>query len=325
MQYQEFVCAVEKKMNKKMEGGMKASLHKTVKNNGTERTGLMIETPGKNIFPTIYLEEFYERFQKGEMIDAVIDDILECYQDAESETPTGVYMLEHFEQIREKIVFKLINTKQNEKQLRELPNLPFLDLSIVFYVLLNVRDRGTATMLIKNEHLRMWNVGKTDIYEAAGENMIRLLPAELYTVKQTVEEIMHPSGQKKRQNLLKEKEENQVLDDQKISVEEEQQIPVEEEQDFMYVLSNHLRSFGAACILYPHVLEMVGDVIGEDFYVLPSSVHEVIVVPESYSMEQGEMEAMVTEINETQVAAEEVLSNHAYFYERKTGKLALSK
>ena len=64
MQYQEFVCAVEKKMNKKMEGGMKASLHKTVKNNGTERTGLMIETPGKNIFPTIYLEEFYERFQK---------------------------------------------------------------------------------------------------------------------------------------------------------------------------------------------------------------------------------------------------------------------
>lgn len=309
MKYQEFVCAVEKKMNQKMEGGMKANLHKTIKNNGTERVGIMIETPGKNIFPTIYLEEFYERFQKGEMIDAVIDDILKFYRDAKLETPTGVSMLEHFEQIREKIVFKLINTERNEELLREIPNLPFLDLSIVFYVLLNVKNKGTATMLIKNEHLRMWKVEKTDVYEAAGKNMIHLLPAELHTMKQTVEEIMHPAEKIKMQNLLAEK----------------QKLPGEEEEDFMYVLSNPLRSFGAACMIYPHVLEMVGEVIGEDFYVLPSSVHEVIIVPESYSMEQSEMDAMVTEINETQVADEEVLSNHAYFYECEAKRLILQK
>lgn len=99
----------------------------------------------------------------------------------------------------------------------------------------------------------------------------------------------------------------------------------EDEGDFMYVLSNQLRSFGAASIVYPHVLEMVGKIVGEDFCVLPSSVHEVIIVPESYSLEQKEMDEMVTEINATQVADEEVLSNHAYFYERAAKKLILQK
>ena len=93
----------------------------------------------------------------------------------------------------------------------------------------------------------------------------------------------------------------------------------------MYVLTNSLRNLGASCILYPHVLDMAGEIIGEDFYVLPSSIHEVILVPESNAMEQMEMDEMVTEINATQVAEEEILSNHAYFYERETGLLILQQ
>ena len=46
-----------------------------------------------------------------------------------------------------------------------------------------------------------------------------------------------------------------------------------------YVLSNKLRNYGAACIAYPHVLEMIGGILGTDYYVLPSSVHEVVIVP----------------------------------------------
>jgi hypothetical protein len=91
----------------------------------------------------------------------------------------------------------------------------------------------------------------------------------------------------------------------------------------MYVLSNPVRSFGAACIVYPEVLDMAGQVLGEDYYVLPSSVHEVVLVPVSKSMEPGEMDAMVMEINQTQVAEEEILSDHAYLYQRDAKSLVM--
>lgn len=70
---------------------------------------------------------------------------------------------------------------------------------------------------------------------------------------------------------------------------------------------------------------MLAGVLKENFYVLPSSVHEVIIVPESSQIRQSELERMVREINETQVPEEEILSNHAYFYYAQEGKLQLGR
>ena len=69
MTYQEFVCAIETKMNQKLEGGVKAAQYTAIKNNGKVKKGLLIETPGVNISPTIYLEEFYQRFTDGESME----------------------------------------------------------------------------------------------------------------------------------------------------------------------------------------------------------------------------------------------------------------
>ena len=105
-------------------------------------------------------------------------------------------------------------------------------------------------------------------------------------------------------------------------IHEELELP---EKDKMYVLSNKLKNYGAACIAYPYILDMLAGVLKENFYVLPSSVHEVIIVPESSRIRQSELERMVREINETQVPEEEILSNHAYFYYAQEGKLQLGK
>ena len=70
---------------------------------------------------------------------------------------------------------------------------------------------------------------------------------------------------------------------------------------------------------------MAGRILGDDYYVLPSSVHEVVLVPESKGMAPDEMDAMVAEINETHVEEEELLSNHAYIYERKARRLTMRK
>ena len=100
-------------------------------------------------------------------------------------------------------------------------------------------------------------------------------------------------------------------------------ILLEKKKDYdqMYVLSNKFRNYGAACIAYPNVLEMIGQILKKDYYILPSSVHEVIIVPYSEIYVCSKLDEMVREINSTQVEEEDVLSNHVYLYDRVSGKL----
>ncbi len=302
MTYQEFVCAIEKRMNQKLEGGIKASQYTAVKNNGKVKKGLLIEAPGVNISPTIYLEEFYHRYLDGELVDELVQDILNFYRIVKCDRSMDTNDIEHYDKIQDKIVFKLVHTEKNRELLGGVPHIEVLDLSIVFYVLLDVNSQGTATMTVNNEHLQYWDVTADELLALARKNVARLLPAELFTMQQAVDVILC-TVPGKRENLLNES--------------------VTEADDFMYVLSNPIRSFGAACIIYPDVLDMAGQVLGEDYYVLPSSVHEVVLVPASKGMKPEDMNAMVTEINQTQVAEEEILSNHAYLYQREARRLVM--
>ena len=90
----------------------------------------------------------------------------------------------------------------------------------------------------------------------------------------------------------------------------------------MYVLSNQEKLYGAACMLYPEVLSAFGEICGRDFYVLPSSIHEVLLVFAEEGKEK-ELKEIVTDMNRNHVAPEEVLSDSIYHYNTKKGSLCL--
>lgn len=302
MNYSEFVCAVKENLNHKMKDGVTASVYTAVKNNGKERTGVLFETPGINISPTIYLEEYYEGYRSGKPLDMIVDGILEFYETVKRKESWDYENILCFEGVKDRIVFKLINTEKNCGRLAHVPHMELLDLSIVFYVLLDVTDEGTAAMLIEDNHLCKWHVTTDQLWELGIENARKLLPAEFFTMNYALRELAAgmaaDSGE--TENLL---------------------AGGGRERDGMYVLSNRIRNYGAACIAYPYVLRMIGQILGEDYYILPSSVHEVIIVPCSVSPLTGELDDMIREINMTQVADEEILSDHSYYYIRQTDRL----
>lgn len=305
MGYQDFLYAVEKELNNKLKEGIKASVYTAIKNNGREKKGVMIEMQGSNAAPTIYLEGFYLRFQRGEPMERLIHEIMTFYNSVRSQEIWDCSRFENYSEISGRIVFKLIHSSKNRMMLRKVPSIEVLDLSIVFYMLLEMDKNGTASIQISNEHLEKWGIQKEELFQIAVKNIRRLLPAEFFTMRHAIEEMLESQEDCKTENLLE-----QVKKDKK---------------DVMYVLTNTIRNYGAACMMYPHVLEMIGDMIHEDFFILPSSVHEVIIVPESKGLEPAEMDDMVAEINETQVEPEEVLSDHAYFYQREGKRLMLRK
>lgn len=302
MNYTEFVCAVEKSMKLKMEEGVRVSSCTAVKNNGKERKGISVETPGVNISPTIYLEEYYQCYQGGKKLEEIVEDICAFYESIRKEESMDYKKILSYEGVKDRIVFKLINTEKNREFLETVPHTDFLDLSVVFYVLLEVSREGSAMMTICNSHLKQWNIGSEVLRKTAEENVRQILPAELLTMRHALEGL---AGNREdgAENLFTESA---------------------GERDGMYVLTNRMGSYGAACIAYPCVPRMIGEALGSDYYILPSSVHEVIIVPACSDLETSELEAMVREVNETQVADEEVLSDHVYFCEYGSDRLRLA-
>ena len=305
MEYKKFVCMVEEKLNLKLEGGMKASKYSVVKNNGMEKTGMILESDEYNIAPAIYLEEFFEQYQKGMSIDRIVNEILEFYEKVKVEEDYDVSQLSLYENVKKKVAFKLVNTEKNQQMLKEVPHIPLLDLSIVFYILVDVDEKGSATIQIRNEHIENWNVNVEQLYKDEKLNVKCLIPARLMCMQHVIEKLCDISkGEEK--DLLKAK------------------FPPEN-KEFMYILTNSIHQFGAAVLAYPNILEMASRIIGEDFYLLPSSIHEVILIPKSKSPDLKDLNEMINEVNETQVQEEEVLSDHAYYYEKNTHTLMMGK
>lgn len=263
------------------------------KNNGVELEGITITEEGRKISPMIYLEEYYHIYEKGATLSEIVEDILRIYKKSRENIPQTPDFYMDFEKIRTQVACKLISYERNEEQLARLPYVRCLDLALVFYYIMEEKDIGRGTILIYNSHLDLWGITREQLYEAARRNTPRLLPFEFKEMRELMEENFEDT-----EELLGE------------------ELP-------MYVLSNVDRQFGAVNIIYDSVLSEIGRKLEDDFYILPSSVHECIIVPVKTRATRDELKNMVWDINRTQVLPEEVLSDHVYFYERNSHRLSL--
>lgn len=276
MDYTDFVRAMQNEVREQMGPGMVVEVHTAIKNNGAIRTGLVLMQEGLNISPTIYLEEFYEQYCDGICMKDLAQKIQSLYEKVKANSSYPYENILSYRKLKNKIVFKLINKKENQELLRQIPYEEYLDLAVVFYAVLEHTSFGTATLLIHNSHLRIWKVSKTDVYEAAIMNTPRLMP-----------------------------------------------MAIEQLTNYMYVVTNRYRNLGAAVMLYPDVWKKAVEKIGGSFYILPSSIHEVILIPENYGIGKIQLEVMVEEINDTEVDEEEILSDSVYYYNAKEGKVLM--
>lgn len=271
------------------------SVRQVQKNNGVLLHGLVIQRREVNIAPTIYLENYIKAFQAGASLPTIVASILDVYKEKALPPSFDVESLLHFDQIREHIIFSLINTSKNEEFLKDIPSLPYLDLSIIFKVNLPSPYSDNATFTIHHSHLKLWQKTIDDLYEAAYANTPILFPAKIQDMLSLV------------MGLLEEIEEIEV--------------PPIDDAGPMFVLSNTEKLYGCSCILYPDVLEKFADTVDCDLFVLPSSLHEVILLPALDMVDKRRLSDMVQEVNASIVSQDDFLSDNVYYYSHKTKKL----
>ena len=171
-----------------------------------------------------------------------------------------------------------------------------LDLAVVYYCLLSQSEGETATALIYNSHLEGWHVTEQQVHEIAVSNTPGLLQSQIYPLSSLI---------------------GLVLED--LKMEKELLMATE-----MYVLTNNTRLNGAACIFYEDVLKKFADTLQTDLYILPSSIHEVILLPKLARYDAMNLEDMVREVNTDGVSREEVLSDNVYIYCRSDGFITMA-
>lgn len=291
MEYKEFVEYIKMNVGYIAGEGGNITINHVIKNNGCEMDGLVIMEKGKDIAPTIYLDSFYELYTNGENIKNIIRQIEVIYEQNKNNVTFDVNILKHFDTIKDKIVYKVVNYRSNEKLLEQVPHKRILDLAVVFYCLLDNEYGRSATALIYNNNLKNWNVTIDDVYKAALKNTPDLLHSKISSMAALFEKC------------------GVNVDGEEVDLKD--YVPSD-----MYVLTNESKLNGAACILYENVLYDFAQKLGADLYILPSSVHEVILLPKLSMFEKDELVNMVKEVNTEGVAADEVLSDHVYEYNR---------
>ena len=238
------------------------------KNNGVSATGLFIRESGQDVSPILYLDDYDKKVQMAAV---------------------KIPNLQEFENIRGRVIYRLVNYEKNKEILEDCPHIRLYDLAVTFRWVARIDDVGVSTSLITNKQVKEWGVSVNDLVLAARQNTPRLFPAQIIDMEEMlagmVSFILYPSA-----------------------------IP-------MYILTNKQELNGASALLYGDILKDFANKKGADMYILPSSIHEVIMVPADRINDPTKLLSIVHDANTTVVSIGDVLSDSVYYYDRKKDQI----
>lgn len=301
MNYHDFCNTILAKMEERLKPGDKAILEKVQKNNGLTLMALVIQPETKvTVFPVIYLEAFYELYQKGYSLEEVLEQICDIYEKPLLPDFDPHFFME-YENVKDTIMFKLISYEKNRELLEVVPHVKWEDLAIVFYSLIEEEKIGRGTILIRNEHIEKWHIDCQELYADALHNTPAKLGDHLYPLRELVKELGTEKLLEEMDNL-------------------EKNVDIAP----MFVLTNEWRQYGAATAIYSKEIQRIAEQFQSNVFLIPSSIHEWILIPDcGKNVESDSLQEIIKQVNETKVALEEVLSDCLYYYELATGKIAL--
>lgn len=277
-------------VQKRMGNAYEIRLTRITKNNDVELTGIIVMAKADNISPTIYLNGIYEDYLAGTAMEALVDRIISIYEDQIRDVNLDMGFFRDFEKVKDRIFYKLISFEQNRRLLEDVPYFRWHDLAIVFYYSMEAEQLGKASITIHCHHMTMWGQSVDSLYRTAQNNMKEGMPELLVSMKELFCQI---TG---------------------VAIRTEEEIP-------MYVLTNQEKIYGAAALLYSEQLKGLADKMGCDLLILPSSIHEVLLLADDHMKGYDFYVRMVDEVNRTQVEPDEVLSYKLYRYNRMKAEI----
>ena len=297
MDFNNFMEMIKDNMQFIVGDAAKVEIKEISKNNGRIYHGITVIEKDTNCSPSLYLDDMFAEYCKGMSIEDIMERLRTLYFKSKCEGNIDVSFFDDYDKVCDRVMFKLIGYEKNKKMLENMPFRTITDLAVVYFCEVSDPRIGTGVIMIRNEHIAHWNIDEERLYQDALLNTPRLNPVSINSLMDTVAEISGISD-------------------------------LEDEDDFgMMVLSNQNKMFGASAILYPDILQEVADRFECDLIIIPSSVHEVILMPNRHEMGDLELQNLkniVECVNRESVGLEDILSDNVYRYDRFNGRCELA-
>lgn len=264
------------------------SLQDVTKLQGESYTGMAVRPEGSQVAATMNLESLYERISEDFSVSAVMDMAEHEIQEIVNHMPQiNMQSLGDYEQMKEKLTLQMIPIAGNEEKLSEIPHKEVEDMALVYRFEMASNEQGSANILATNAMLSNYGITTDQLHADAMEAAVQNHPASLRNMNDVMRDMMGGMGG----------------------------VLVPDEPSPMWVATVEGGQNGACAIQYPEFLDQAAETLGGDFYVLPSSIHEVLLIADDGSMELENLEQMVREVNETQVAPADRLSDNVFHYD----------
>lgn len=273
-----------------------------IKVNDQELNGLIFKRDGEEASPTIYVDQMYERYEQGEDAKAMMGEMAQFYLDTLVTQPEVVRPDLSYDNIKDHVTLRLVELKRNRMYLVNVPYMTVGNgLALVCDIKMEANNEGFWRTTVTKDMMAEHNYDKKELFMAALENAEKGEPPVMVDMEGKL------FGRSGDSNILA--EDAPIAEDQKSN---------------MYILSNESGLMGASTLFYPNVQESIAEKLGESYYALPSSLHEIIIVPESAGISKMELGEMVKTANQNVVEAKDVLSDNVFRYDKEEKSLSTS-
>lgn len=296
MNYQEFTKEICNLMQAKATADVHYLLSKKTGYNNQHKVGLCCHREDQKCSPVIYLEHFYEKYQNGELLEDICSELSELLETIPIPSIQDGIPAD-YEEAKPHILMKLINTKENQDFLKTVPHKPFLDLSVVYFYLFQENVSSIMSSPVLNSWMDMWKIDVETLHLNAVKNYQSFFQTDSFNLNNFLAAAL-PKAEQLQFRL------------------------VQSTAPRITVLTNKDCVWGAAQLIIPEILEEQGNLIGENYFIIPSSLHTLLLVPASEAPFIPIMNLIIQDVNQTSLDPEEILSDHVYFYDRTTKEVA---
>ena len=268
----------------------------------TNYTGLTVTREGDTLAPTINLNNLFDSYSKHpeHSITAVMQEVASVIQHTPETFDIGRIM--DYDRVKKNLFMRLSAAEKNKDLLEHAPHIRKEDLAITFHIMLDQSDKGTATTMINDNMMEAYGIDLDQLYQDALLNSPVICPAQIENMGEALSRMM--------------------IEDMKsagappeVIQEMEKDLKESNKDNPMTIITNDRLVDGASAIFYPGVMDLVGERMKGDYFILPSSVHETLVVPDDGRVSLQELTDMVKEVNMTQVNPEDQLTDQVYHYD----------
>ncbi len=278
--------------------------------------------------PNIYIEEIYKEFEEFQDMDRLLKQTAELIVYTYQKLQPSFGNID-FSQWKDQIVINLVNREENEELLKELPHRDLLDLSVIYRFIMGKSGNNLATVRVDHHLLEEIRMTEDELHRLALENTRRMFPVVTQTMDEmriTAEEMLEEIDEKKTavwEEGAPCPREGSVSDIRARGKAGGELKGKSEIINSIQFITNSIHLQGAAGMLYDDELQAVADKMKSSFYVIPSSVHEVIAVSERFA-DPGVLTNMLREANAMEFVGVEKLSDNLYFYDRDQRRLSIA-